>query len=44
MAYDFTTTDGRNGESMDSDGITCALDCKVHEQLFVALDRMCVGL
>lgn len=39
MAYDFIITDGRDGESIDSDGITCSLDYKMHEQLFAALDH-----
>ena len=40
MAYDFAITDRRNGDSIDSDGIICSLDYKIHEQLFAALDRV----
>lgn len=38
MAYEFEITESRNGKSMDSDGVSCSLEFKYHEQLFKALD------
>ena len=40
MAYDFTITDGRHGDQIDSDGITSSLEFELHDQLFRALDSV----
>jgi len=37
MALDFFITDGRDGELLDSDGITCQLELSTHEELFKRL-------
>lgn len=39
MAYDFEITDGRLGQKIESDGLSCSLELKVHELLFLALDN-----
>ncbi len=39
MAYSFHITRGQSEDIVDSDGVLCSLELKIHEQLFKALDR-----